>query len=248
MSSMKRCVKTLGFSGNPENYKPLAGHPGYDEHCGFGTPVHWPIVNADRMWVYKIINDKQPAFDGSGYWAVFAIVERQGQFFEFHVGHLSRIDVKEGDALEPGQVIGLEGNRGYVFENGVRITLEMQRRGDRRGSHRHYQKRPVVRIAGDTYSGSFLMAYDPSGPQRYVDPQGFRYVTPLKQFRNGFNGCVDCSDEIIRFKEWFATNKNAALENIFEPTDTPEVIEQKRNLAQTLLSYLQRALTALRGR
>lgn len=201
------------------------------------------------MWVYKVLNDEQPALDGSGYWAVCAIVERGGQFFEFQIGHLSRIDVKEGDMLEPGQIVGLEGNTGQVFSGEVRITLAMQRAGDRRGSHRHYQKRPVVRIAADSFSGSFLTSFSRISPApKYVDPQGFRYVTPLKQFRNGFNGCVDCLDEILRFKEWFAANKNPALDGIFEPTDTPAIIREKRALVDSLIDTLRRALNALRGR
>lgn len=234
---------------NRETYLPLGvnGHPGVDKYCGFGSPVFWPIVGADRAWVYKIINDEQPAFDGSGYWAIFAIVERQGQFFEFQIGHLSRIDVKEGDELHTGQLVGLEGNRGFVFESGVRITLEMQRRGDTRGSHRHYQKRTVIRIPSDIYSGSFLTAYDRTGPRKYQDDRGFWYVTPMKQFRNGFNGCVDCTDELTRFREWFAANKNPNLENIFEPNDSPLVKTEKKKVAEKLLEALQALLRAVRG-
>jgi peptidoglycan hydrolase-like protein with peptidoglycan-binding domain len=82
-----------------------------------------------------------------------------------------------------GTVIGTEANHGPVYYGNTPITLEMQKGGDRRGSHRHYQKRPLIKgpyIRGGTY----LNAYG-----YYRDAQGNYYQVYMPG--NGYNGCSD---------------------------------------------------------
>jgi hypothetical protein len=59
----------------------------------------------------------------------------------------------------------------------------MQKNGDKRGSHRHYQKRRVGKVPKTT-GGSYLNAYG-----FYKDPAGNYYQVYMPG--NGYNGCVD---------------------------------------------------------
>ena len=114
----------------------LIGHTGVDHSKGYGTPV----VTDNACYVYKITRGES---NSANWQAVYTIVEDS---MEVCFGHLSRIDVKEGQALKAGDQVGLEGNRGDVFSGGIRITPEMQRAGDQRGAHVHESWRPVVMV------------------------------------------------------------------------------------------------------
>lgn len=232
---MVTCTNTQGFGLHPETYKPLKGHSGYDRHCGYGTEIEWPIVDANSVF-YKEISKKYPARDGSGYSAVCGICEREGEVFEFQIGHPSNILAKLGSTLTTGQVVALEGNHGFVFENGVQITKAMQDAGDKRGSHRHYQKRPVWRTkileAGEMYLDAF-------GGKPYKDSNGFYYK--VIDYKNGFNGCVDPRGELDRYDSW--KNKPIDLTQIFEPNDPPIIVQQKISLVQSLIQVLQKIVS-----
>jgi hypothetical protein len=70
-----------------------------------------------------------------------------------------------------------------VYDGNTPITLDMQKAGDRRGAHRHYQKRPVLKVP-NTSGGTYLNAYG-----FYRDPTGNYYQVYMPN--NGENGCVD---------------------------------------------------------
>lgn len=229
-----KCNDSQPFGANPQMYKPLKAHPGFDRHCGYGTEIEWPIVDANSVF-YKEISKKYPARDGSGYSAVCGICERDGEVFEFQIGHPSNILAKLGSTLTTGQVVALEGNHGYVFENGVQITLAMQLAGDKRGSHRHYQKRPVWRTKILEAGGTYLDAF---GGSPYKDSNGFYYKVLYPT--NGYNGCVDPRSELDRYDAW--ENKPIDLTNIFEPNDTPVIIQEKITLVQWIISLLKKLL------
>lgn len=179
------CTIAQGFGGNATSaYKNggLLGHTGVDHSCGYGSPIHsyW-----DKEYVYKVLTKENPANDGSGFTGVFTIVEQDGECFEFLYGHCNPSPNLLGTTIQKGTLIGTEANNGEVYSNGVRITLDMQKNGDTRGTHRHDQKRilrkdksiqPNTRYL-TTLGGGFLFL------------NGFFYAIP--NYNNGFNGCVD---------------------------------------------------------
>jgi hypothetical protein len=92
--------------------------------------------------------------------------------------------------VKAGDVIAKEGNHGTVYSGNILITPAMQAAGDHRGSHRHYQKRPVIRTL--TPKGQMLATAN--GP--YRDEVGFYYQ--VYDYDNGFNGCLDWSKPLCR--------------------------------------------------
>jgi len=159
----------------------LAGHTGQDWTCGFGTPIRSPYEGT----IYKVLTKERPAADGSGFTGVFMIVDNGIELFEWLEGHCDP-SVAPSQRVLKGDVIGTEANHGEVFVGNKQITLAMQAAGDKRGSHRHYQKRPVYRSR--TLTRPCLSSNtDENGS--YLDPQGFYY--PIFDYFNGYNGCVD---------------------------------------------------------
>lgn len=174
------CDRTQGFYENVAGaYTPLGlkGHGGLDINCGFGSNIEWPLDG----FVSNVLDDKHPASDG--YWGIYAICQYKGQLGELCVGHCNTIKVKVGDKLTCGQVVATEGNHGYVFQDGVRITLEMQAKGDERGHHRHWQWRPLLKTKTFDPKRVYITSY---GVGVYKDVDNFFYevITP----DNGFKG------------------------------------------------------------
>lgn len=162
----------------------LIGHTGYDASCGFGSPIHSLYSGV----VYKVLTKNTPANDGSGFTGVFMIVDDGIECFEWLVGHCNP-SVSEGQYINKGDIIGTEANHGTVYSDGKLITLAMQAAGDTRGSHRHYQKRPVVKVARTSPAYMYLSRYSdrPAGTIYYNDGGYFQ----IWNYDNGFNGCVN---------------------------------------------------------
>lgn len=196
---MPSCAEGQGFS---LNYNPsyqsggLLGHTGIDVSCGFGTPIHSLFDGI----VYKVLTKDNPANDGSGFTGVFMIVDNGVECFEWLVGHCDPC-VSEGQEITKGQQIGTEANHGTVYAGNVQITLAMQASGDQRGSHRHYQKRPVMKVT-DT-SGPCLSARNDL-PGFYRDTNGFYYQ--IFNYGNGFHGCVDPLKTVFQRDLWFGSS------------------------------------------
>lgn len=194
MTQVNKCLISQGFglNGNP-SYAAAGqtGHTGVDEVCGYGTPVY--ALKKGR--VYKILDDRHPAGDGSGYWAVFIIAEgADGQWCEWQIGHLSKILCKDGDLVEPWTVIGEEGNHGKVYTGDIEITKAMQDAGDHRASHRHWNKKILKRQTfnqREEDGGVHLTTY---GWEAYRDPQGCYYQ--VQNYYNGYNGSVDPAGDL----------------------------------------------------
>lgn len=176
------CYVGQGFG---KNYNPsyhdggLLGHTGVDVNCGWGTP----IKSLTDGLVYSTYPVEYPASDG--YTAVFVITETALETFEMSYGHVSEIDCVIGQKVQKGDAIAKEGNKGTVYSGNTLITLAQQAAGVRDGHHRHYQKRPVVKIK--QMSGRML--YTAQGV--YRDEQGNYYQ--VFDYNNGFNGCTDWS-------------------------------------------------------
>ena len=176
-------TQSFGENANPSYVSGgLKGHTGWDNSCGFGTPInsYW-----DSEYVYKVLTKENPANDGSGFTGVFTIVEQDGKCFEFLYGHCNPSPNLLGTVITKGTVIGTEANNGQVYSGGERITLDMQKSGDTRGTHRHDQARLLrkdVTVQGDNNYLSSLGG----GIFNY---NGYFYAIP--NYKNGFNGCYD---------------------------------------------------------
>lgn len=157
----------------------LDGHPGIDEGCGYGSPVHSPVSGT-------VIGTHTPAKPASdGYTAVYILCQTRLETFEFAIGHLSEVLVEVGQKVRKGDPIGREGNKGLVYSGNTRITLAMQKAGDKRGSHRHYQKRVVTEVARPARGVRYLT--NAKGSVR--SPSGGFYQWTLPD--NGFASCTD---------------------------------------------------------
>jgi Putative peptidoglycan binding domain len=176
------CVLGQGFGGNANpTYAEggLIGHPGIDEHCGYGTPVH---ALYDGI-AYKVLTPDRPANDRTGFTGVFQIVDDGLECFEFLTGHLTP-SIQEGQPVHKHDIIGTEANHGTVFSGNIQITLAMQEACNHEGAHRHYQKRPVMPVLPST--GGYLL--DSHNGGQYRDASGFYYQ--IFNFNNGYNGCI----------------------------------------------------------
>lgn len=175
---------TYGFGNNgiaSSKYIEVVGHPhtGVDYSNGYGSPV----VSDNYGFVYKIIKPEQSP---SGWCGVYYLCpDNKYGWVEVCQGHLSRVDVKVGDVVREGQVIGLEGNKGEVYSGGKLVTKAMQESGDRRGHHVHEQFRPVRRVLKVNSKKHYLNRAD---GRKYCDRQGYYYEIQLD---NDTRGCVD---------------------------------------------------------
>lgn len=186
------CTVSQGFGGNATaTYKAggLLGHSGTDHDCGFGSPIHsyW-----DSEYVYKVLTKDHPSNDGSGFTGVFTIVEQNGKVFEFLYGHCNPSPDLLGKTITKGTLIGTQANNGEVYSNGVRITLEMQKNGDTRGTHRHDQARELRKDGTWTPGTRYISSL--GGGAFFKD--GFFYAIP--NYDNGYNGCFDWTKEPIK--------------------------------------------------
>lgn len=155
----------------------LLGHPGWDIHCGYGSPIE----AAFDMTIYSIIGADSPLLGPEGYTQVGAIVETPLETFEWIIGHCD--PTCQMGPVKKGTVIATEANHGPVYDGNTPVTLAMQKAGSKLGAHRHYQKRPVIKVPATT-GGTYLNAYG-----FYKDPQGEYYQVYMPN--NGYNGCVD---------------------------------------------------------
>jgi murein DD-endopeptidase MepM/ murein hydrolase activator NlpD len=227
-----KCTTTQNFGGNANPLYAgygLKGHPGTDIACGYGTDILCPCNGV----VYKIIDDKHPANDGTGYWAIFIITEFEGNVYEYCVGHVSRVDVAVGEFVSMGKVIGAEGNHGEVYAGGVKITKEMQDAGDKRGSHRHHQLRLLNKTKFYDGKKPKLTQY-PGGA--YIDKDGFNYEIPL--WTNGYNGCVDCQPMLTAFDKYWATLPEMGTSTSTPVLPNPVVVEDDLSTRQHLMLML----------
>jgi hypothetical protein len=101
-------------------------------------------------------------------------------------GHFNKILVKEGENIPEAAVIGLEGNKGFVFSGGQRITTEMQKAGDKRGTHTHTSYRPVQRVRTIKSGQHYL---NTAKGTRYKDKDGYYYQIVYRD--NNIKGHVD---------------------------------------------------------
>lgn len=176
-----KCELTQDFGLNANSYYKstgLLGHPGKDVKCGWKSPVKalWK-----KEYVYKIFSPEKPA--SNGYTGIFTIVEQDGEVFEFVYGHVGDISVQEGQTIYRGQVIATEGANGMVYQGG-RLCTDAESDSWGCGTHRHYQKRPIILTKSTSYERYLWQRA--SGLAQYKG-----LFCAFKEPYNGFAGCVD---------------------------------------------------------
>lgn len=171
---MQTCITTQKFGSN-------STHCGVDIDCTHGSPIY---SRFEQEYVYKVLTKEKPSNDGTGFTGIFTIIDNGIEVFEFLYGHCNP-NVTVGQNLTLGTTIGTQSNNGEVYSNGVRITLEMQQKGDTRGTHGHDQKRILRKDKNIQPNTRYIT--DSNGAFFFKD--GFYYAIPY--YNNGYNGCVD---------------------------------------------------------
>jgi len=153
---------TQWFAENPNLYRlwGLKAHNGVDCVAPWGTPIL--AVEAGEVALVK---------ENSGYGKYIKILSGDN---EWTYGHLSRIDVKNGQMIEEGEQIGLMGNTGFVVSG----PTPFWEYNPYAGTHLHLGKRIVK-----------------------DDPKGFRYAGSKRRITilnhdNGYKGAVDFREEL----------------------------------------------------
>lgn len=176
-----QCTLGQGFA---KNFNPfyasigLRGHNGVDVSCGYGS-------DCIAHFSGKVINVVSKGNAGrEGYTLVSQLVDDGIECFEWITGHLNPT-ASVGDWLTKGDKYGTEANNGKVYSGNIEITLAMQRAGDTRGQHRHYQKRPLIPTIGTDGYSEYLLG---PGWSPYFDGQRYYKVAAAN---NGYAGCIN---------------------------------------------------------
>lgn len=193
---MNTCSEGQPFAAN---YNPLysgqglKGHTGQDWSCGWGSEIKSPVAGlCYKVWTAE--NTPDPA----GYTRVDILVDNGIESYEFELGHLNPT-IQPGTQVQVGDVIGIEANHGPVYSGNVPITLAMQKAGDQRGNHRHYQKRPFQKITPT--SGMLLTGQDDS---TYRDADNLYYQ--VWNYWNGYDGCIDPTLPVFTRDLWLGSS------------------------------------------
>lgn len=184
-------------------------HYGVDIDNGHGSNIRSYFK---EEYVYKVLTRENPSNDGTGFTGVFTIVEEDGEVFEFLYGHCNPL-VQVGAILTKGTILGTQSNNGESYSNGVRITLEMQRAGDTRGSHRHDQMRTLRKDQYVQQDTRYLTNYDGT----FLQKDGFFYAVPTFSKNNG---TVNWLDETPQ-KPTHVTNLLKALDDFQKAEGIP---------------------------
>lgn len=184
-----KCIPAQSFGRNGNPYyvdHGLKGHTGLDVVCGYGSDIH-----ADYdMQVYKIFTKESHGSDG--FTGIFALYDDGLQSFEWCIGHCKNVNVKIGDKVTTGDLIGTEGNFGLVWSGNQQITFAMSSAGDTRGYHRHYQMRPYKKVKRTSWGNQYLS----TTTGIYLDSDNNYYE--IINFNNGYNGCIDFSQKLFQ--------------------------------------------------
>jgi murein DD-endopeptidase MepM/ murein hydrolase activator NlpD len=174
------------FGENVEMYMAAIkskGHNGIDIVAPWGTPLY--AVEGGVCCEAKT--------DPSGYGMHVRILTETTEKInrEWTYGHLSRIDVKAGDLIKPGQQIGLMGNTGFVVSSINGGGYWVNGSNKYAGTHLHLGCREYK---GRTSSWKYM--------------SGERGINVLN-YSNGLYGGVD-------FKDWFYEDSKMGDMEIFK--------------------------------
>lgn len=152
----------------------LKGHPGIDYFFGYRKPI---VAAVDGK-----VSAIRKAYNPNVYSAVYQIIDLEKVSYEVSYGHLCEIYVKEGDYVKKGQIIGLEGNFGLSYSNGVLVSKEEKATG--KGSHLHFQARLCQLVKERDKKKTYLR-----NSKGYITK--YRKYYEVIDYDNGFNGCID---------------------------------------------------------
>jgi len=203
---------TQGYAGNiSPSYRTSGrkGHGAIDYDLGHKNPV----ISDNAGYVYKVFKPFQLK---SNWTAVYMIcpTDIEGQYMEICMGHLNEVHVNEGDYVEAGQVIGLQGNYGKVYSGrkGRFISIAEQKAGQTAGSHVHETYRPVQKTT-EVQQGEFYLNYG----KPYKDKDGFYYQVIERD--NGFKGYVN--------PLYFSVDRENTDKKVQETAPKPEITDKK---------------------
>ena len=97
---------TQGFGENPDLYPATRGHNGID----YGLPEGSPVNAAQDGQVTRADLDAETALNPRAGYGIHVRIQAPGLLSIY--GHLSKVEVKTGDWVKTGQVIGRAGNTG----------------------------------------------------------------------------------------------------------------------------------------
>lgn len=115
-----------------ERFVGIDGHNGYDWSVSTGTSVvasaAGRVISAgtETPFACSLLNNAVVA----GMWVTIVHGVQPGEMIETMYGHLSRIDVKVGDAVSAGQQIGLSGNTGCSTQSHLHFSALRLRGGE----------------------------------------------------------------------------------------------------------------------
>lgn len=193
-------IRNQPFGANYNSYYKeggLKGHSGTDLGCEYKQEIH----SACDGYVYSVLNLNNP--DLTRYRAVYVLVDDDKDdtmAYEVSYGHLMDILVKTGDYVKAGQVIGTAGNTGNVFVGGVEVTREEKNAGSTKGTHLHFQVRELYKNKAYQYKDNYPI-FDGTDLLKKND---FFYF--VRDFTNGYNGCVDPEQFFEEYKWNFKVN------------------------------------------
>lgn len=153
-----------GFGENPDDYAPIgypAGHPGWDI----------PTFEGDRVravcdGVIRFVEDNPTQLGGRSLRLLSKdVMPETGTHIMAAYSHLKQILVKEGQYVNQGEVIGLEGNTGFVISGGTKYWGNAPAG---KGVHLHYGILCVNVFEGTPN----ILNYD-NGTKGFVDPAIF---------------------------------------------------------------------------
>lgn len=131
------------FAERPEVYKQfgLAGHNGIDWGMKVGTPI---VAVANGKAVEIAFKNDEKGADPKGFGNYVKLEHTWGQSL---YAHLSKVDLKQGDAIKEGAQLGLSGNTGFSS-----------------GAHLHFGMRVSPYITSDGWRGYTNPAWFLVGP------------------------------------------------------------------------------------
>ena len=92
-------------------------HNGIDIVASLGAPVLSPTEGAVFM-----AGNQDRYCPGRGY-GKFVVVKNSGDGYSFLYAHLSKVSVKDGDAVKVGDVLGLVGRTGFATNSHLHFTV-----------------------------------------------------------------------------------------------------------------------------
>lgn len=186
---------TFGFNSGSDSYSSITGfpHSGVDYVQGYGATHRFD----NRGLIYKIYRPQEREDNWTGVYQLVPYTENGADYMEVCMGHFMFIPqfIKVGEWAEEDSIAGFEGNYGFVFSNGVRITPEMQDAGVQDGHHVHENYRPVKKVSQITPGKHYL--HEANGNYAH---DGDGLLLEIME-TNEVNGCIDPMQFAINNKQ-----------------------------------------------